>query len=163
MVLTALGELANRRGDHAKAFELFQQQTELSLRLGQTDAAMEGQAGTANALLHLGRSGEAQESAEIALYLARNQGAVIQEIGALRLLARIHAQRGDRSQATTCLEQALETARTVQGYLIPSDLLFDLSGQYAQACCSNPVIRWRCWATSAKRSHHNWTRNTCSR
>jgi signal transduction histidine kinase/tetratricopeptide (TPR) repeat protein len=131
MVLSALGELANRRGDHAKSFEHFRQQTDLSVRLGQTDAAMEGQAGIANALLHLGKSEDAENSVQVTLDLARNQGAVIQEIGALRLLARIHAQRGNRPEATSCLEQALATARKVEGYLIPSDLLFDLAHQYA--------------------------------
>nr|WP_326530402.1 ATP-binding protein [Rhodoferax sp.] len=133
LVLTALGDLAQRRGDYAKAFEHFQQQTELSLRLGQTDAAMEGQLGIAYALLQLGKDAEAGESALVALSLARNQGAVIQEIGALRLLARIHTQRGADAEATHCLEQALATARTVEGYLIPSELLFDLSAQYARS------------------------------
>jgi signal transduction histidine kinase/tetratricopeptide (TPR) repeat protein len=131
MVLSALGGLAQRRGDYARALEHFRQQAELSLHLGQTDAAMEGQVGIANALLHLGQSAQAEESALVALDLARNQGAVIQEISALRLLGRIHADRGDRAQATSSLELALATARKIDGYRIASDLLFDLAQEYA--------------------------------
>jgi signal transduction histidine kinase/tetratricopeptide (TPR) repeat protein len=131
MVLSALGDLAQRRGDYTKALEYFQHQTEMSLRLGQTDAAMEGQAGIANALLHLGKAEEAENCASVALNLARNQGAAIQIIGALRLLARIHTQRNNHAEATNHLEQALASARKVEGYLIPSDLLFDLARQYA--------------------------------
>ncbi len=131
MVLSALGGLAQRRGDYARALEHFRQQAGLSLHLGQTDAAMEGQVGIANALLHLGQSAQAEESALVALDLARNQGAVIQEISALRLLGRIQADRGDRAQATSCLELALATARKIDGYRIASDLLFDLAQEYA--------------------------------
>ena len=131
MVLSALGDLAHRRGDYARSLEHFRQQAELSLHLGQTDAATEGQVGIANALLHLGQSEQAEDSAMVALNLARNQGAVIQEIGALQLLARIHANRGNHADSTHCLEQALATARKIEGYLIPSDLLFDLAKEYA--------------------------------
>jgi len=131
MVLSALGELAQTRGDYAKSLEHFQLQTDRATHLGQTDAAMEGLVGIAKALLHLGQSAQAEDSAMAALDLARNQGAVIQEIGALRLLARIHADRGNRADATRCLEQAFATARKVDGYLIPSQLLFDLAEEYA--------------------------------
>ena len=131
MVLTALGDLAHMRGDYAKSLDHFRQQAELSLHLGQTDAAMEGQVGIANALLHLGQSEDAEDSAMVALGLARNQGAVIQEIGALRLLARIHAGRGNHADSTKCLERALATSRKIEGYLIPSDLLVDLAKEYA--------------------------------
>jgi tetratricopeptide (TPR) repeat protein/two-component sensor histidine kinase len=135
MVLTALGDLAQTKGDYSTALDLFRQQAERAKQLAQTDAAIDGHIGVATALFHLGQDEQAQESAAIALRLAQDQGAVLQEVTALRLLSRIHGGRGDRVMAMTCLEQALDTARTVEGYLIPSELLFALADEYAKAGC----------------------------
>ena len=133
MVLTALGDLALARGDYPRALEHFQQTATRAQHLAQTDTAMEGHIGIANASLRLGRIGEAEASANTALSVARGQGAIAHEVSALRLLARIHSERGDHAGATTHFEQALETARKIDGYLIPSDLMFALAEQYARA------------------------------
>ena len=133
MVLTALGDLAHTRGDYPRALACYQQQSSRAQQLGQTDSAMEGNLGIANALLQLGQDQEAMSSAIAALGMARSQGAATHEVSALRLLASIHAGKGDHPGATVFLEQALETARKIDGYLIPSDLLFSLAQEYAHA------------------------------
>jgi signal transduction histidine kinase/tetratricopeptide (TPR) repeat protein len=133
MVLTALGDLAQTRGDYPRALACFRQQAERSQELAQTDSAMEGNIGIANALLHLGQGDPAQQSATAALEMARNHGAVTHAVSALRLLARIHGGRGEHATATTYLERALATARQIDGYRIPSELLFSLAQEYAQA------------------------------
>lgn len=132
-VLAALGDLAHTRGDYPRALELYQQQAERAKHLAQTDAAIEGHSGIATALLHLGRDDEAEASATKAMRLAQDQGAVLQQVNALRLLSRIHSGRGNRVTAMACLEQALDTSRTVDGYFIPSELLFALASEYAKA------------------------------
>ena len=131
-VLTSLGELAQKRGDFSRALALFRQQVERAQRLGQSDQLIEAQTGVANALLQLGDDVQAEEAVAAALRTAQHQGATILEVSAQRLLARIHAFRGNRAAAMACLEQALATARNVDGYWIPSALLLAIADEYAQ-------------------------------
>lgn len=134
-VLTSLGELAHKRGDYPRALTIFRQQVERAQRLSQTDQLIEAHTGVANALLALGDDAQAEASIGMALGMAQHQGAAILEVSAQRLLARIHAHRGNRPAAMACLVQALATARKVDGYLIPSDLLLAVAEEYAQAGC----------------------------
>lgn len=132
-VLTSQGQLAQKRGDHSRALALFRQQVARAQHLGQADQVIEAQTGVANALLQLGDATQAEAEVGAALQMAQHLGATILEVGAQRLLARIHTSRGNRSAAMACLEQALTTARKVDGYLIPSELLLALAEEYAQA------------------------------
>jgi len=132
-VLTSQGELAQKRGDYPRALALFRQQVARAQHLGQTDQVIEAQTGVANALLQLGDDTQAEAEVGAALRMAQHQGAAILEVSALRLMARIHTSRGNRVAAMECLEQALTTARKVDGYLIPSELLLAVAEEYAQA------------------------------
>jgi signal transduction histidine kinase/tetratricopeptide (TPR) repeat protein len=132
-VLMSLSELAQKRGDYPRALALFRQQVERAQRLRQTDQVIEAQTGVANALLQLGDDRQAEEVVVAALRMAQHQGAAILEVSAQRLLARIHALRGNHAAAMECLELALATARKVDGYLIPSALLLAVAQEYAQA------------------------------
>ncbi len=132
-VLTSLGELAHKRGDYPRALELFRQQFARAQHLGQTDQVIAAQTGVADALLQLGDGTQAETEVVAALRTAQHQGAAILEVSAQRLLARIHTSRGNRVAAMECLEQALATARKVDGYLIPSELLLAVAEEYAQA------------------------------
>ncbi|MEO7107642.1 MAG: tetratricopeptide repeat protein, partial [Rhodoferax sp.] len=131
-VLTSLGELAQARGDFTGALAFYRQQVERAQRLGQIDQLVEAQTGMASTLLQLGEDVEAEDAVVAALHAAQHQGAAILEVSAKRLLARIHAFRGNRAAAMECFEQALATARKVDGYFIPSDLLLALAEEYAQ-------------------------------
>jgi signal transduction histidine kinase/tetratricopeptide (TPR) repeat protein len=131
-VLTALGDLAQTRGDYPRALALFREQVERAQHMAQADQAIEGRIGIANALLQLGDDGNAEHEVQIALQQAQNQGAAVLEVSALRLLARIHAHRGARGAALERLQQALEVAHQIDGLLIPGDLLFSLAEEYAQ-------------------------------
>lgn len=132
-ILTSQGQLAQKRGDYVRALDLFRQQVSRAQHLGQIDQVIEAQTGVAIALLELGDTTQAEAEVGAALQMAQHQGATILEVGAQRLRARIHASRGNRGAAMACLEQALATARTVDGYLIPSELLLALAEEYAQA------------------------------
>jgi signal transduction histidine kinase/tetratricopeptide (TPR) repeat protein len=132
-VLTSLGELAQKRGDYPRALALFRQQAQRAQHLGQTDQVIEANTGIANALLQLGDDIQAEEAVVAALQMAQHQGAAILEVSAQRLLARIHGFRGNRAAAMECLEQALASARKVDGYLIPSAMLLAVAEEYAQA------------------------------
>lgn len=129
-VLSAVGDLALMRGDSARALSLFSQQVERAQQMGQTDQAIEGHIGTAHAQLQLGDDTQAERAVQTALHLARDQGAAVQEVAALRLLARIHTRRADHGQARAHLEQALAAGQRIDGYLIPGELLFALAEEY---------------------------------
>lgn len=132
-VLTSLGELAQTRGDYPRALSLFRQQAERARQMDQTGQAMEAQIGIANALLRLGRDREAEAAIAAALELAQDQGAVVLQVSAWRLLASIHAGRNDDEKAMDCLRQALSTAQKVEGYLIPDTLLLAVAQAHAKA------------------------------
>ena len=130
-ILGALGDLAFDRGDFATALDFFRQLLERATRLAQTDLSISGQIGIANAQLKLGNAAEAELEGLIALKQAEEQGATASQMSALRLLARIHATRGDSSLALERLEQAMATAQHIAGYTVPGELLFELAAQYA--------------------------------
>jgi signal transduction histidine kinase/tetratricopeptide (TPR) repeat protein len=132
-VLTALGQLAQSRGDFSAALALFRQQAQRAQELAQADQLIEGRIGMAKALVQLDRSNEAEQELMAALCAARLQGAAILEVDSLRLLARIHSGRGDHPARLQYLEEAMATARQIDGYLLPGELLFNLAEAYAQA------------------------------
>lgn len=131
-ILGALGDLAFDRGDYDTALDFFRQLLERATRLAQTDLGISGQIGIANAQLKLGNAAEAELEGLIALKQADAQGAKASQMSALRLLARIHATRGDSSLALERLEQAMATAQHITGYALPGELLFELAAQYAR-------------------------------
>lgn len=154
-VLTSLGELAQTMGDYPRALALFGEQVERAHRLDQSDQAIEAQIGVANALVELGADAQAERTVAAALRLAQDQGAVMSEVSALRLQARIHAGRGDRARAMACLEQALATARNVDGYLIPSALLLAVAQEYAHAGRHAEAYQHAVLAGEARERVHN--------
>jgi len=132
-VLTALGELAHTRGDDHAALAFFRQQAQRAQELGQIHQLVEGRIGIAKVLLQLNLDHEAEQEALLALEVAQAQGAAVLEVSALRLLARVNTLRGDRNGALQRLEQALRSARKIDGYLIPGELLFAVAHEYAHA------------------------------
>ena len=132
-VLTSLGELAQNRGDYPRALSLFRQQAARARQMKQTDQAIEAHIGIAKALVQLDQDREAEVALVASLEMARDQGAAVLQVTALRLYASIHAGRGDRVRAMDCLEQALGTAQSVDGYLIPDSLMLALAQEYALA------------------------------
>ena len=130
-ILGALGDLAFDRGEYEAALDFFRQLLERATRLAQTDLGISGQIGIANAQLKLGHVAEAEREGLIALKQAEAQGATASQMSALRLLARIHATRGDCSLALERLEEAMTTAKHILGFTLPGELLFELAAQYA--------------------------------
>lgn len=130
-ILGALGDLAFDRGRYDMSLDLFRQLSQRATHLGQTDLQINSQIGVANAQLKLGNTAEAELEGLIALKQAQVQGAKASQMSALRLLARIHAARGDSSLALERLEQAMATAQFIDGYTLPGELLFELAAQYA--------------------------------
>ena len=151
-VLGALGDLAFDRGDYEAALDLFRQLLERATRLAQTDLSISAQIGIANALLKLGNVVQAELEGLIALKQAEVQGAKASQMSALRLLARIHAKRGEPRLALERLEQAMATAGHIAGYTLPGELLFELAAQYASCGSMTQAYETAVRANAARES-----------
>lgn len=87
-----------------------------------------------------GRVAEALQQAQLALDGARQTGHVLRQIESLRVLADLHRQHGlpgpvgeaPDQAALQLLEQALALARSIEGYLVPGELLEALAEQHRQ-------------------------------
>ena len=132
LALTACGDLALSREDYPQAMRLFREQISRAEAMAQAELCIEGRMGLARTLMALGQDTDAEQEIQVALQLAREQGAAVLAVDALRLFARIHTSRGDEAAALDYLEQALFAARQIDGYLIAGDLLFVLAEGYSQ-------------------------------
>lgn len=131
LVLATLGDLALDQGDYARARSLFADRIARAQDMGQIDQEIEGHLGLARALKGLECLPEAQATVSTVLTLARQQGASMAVISALRLLAELHSAQGARAKSLVDLEQALSVARSIEGFVLPADLLLELAGEYA--------------------------------
>ena len=131
--LHQMAEIMGAMGRLDAAQSMLDEAMQIYVPLRQTDQVIEAQTGVADALLLLGDDAQAEEIVVAALRTAQHQGAAILEVSAQRLLARVHASRGNHMAAMECLVQALAAARKVDGYLIFSELLLAVAEQYAQA------------------------------
>lgn len=131
-VLSAMGDLALDRGDYPKALALFRRQRERVIELGQPDLVAETAIGVANVLYRMGEWDAAQVEGHLALDLACQQGATATQVSAHRVLAKIHAARGESALVLDCLQAVQETAAQISGYSLSGELLFEMADQYAQ-------------------------------
>lgn len=132
LALMALGDLAFDRGNFHDSLDFFGQLGDRATQLSQSDLCISSHVGVANAQLKLGNTPEAELQGLLALQQAQAQGASAAQLNALRVLARIHAVRGDSGLALERLEQAMAVAAEIAGYTLPGELLFELAAQYAQ-------------------------------
>ncbi|WP_426341123.1 diguanylate cyclase [Pseudoduganella sp. S-14] len=129
MALEYQGDLALDLGDNEAALASFR---ELELRghaLAQSDFHRCARRGQAHALAGLGRMEEAQAAARSALALARELNDPFSQIAALRVLADIHA--GNAMSVLQYLREALMIAATIDGYIVPGELLDAVAREYA--------------------------------
>ncbi|WP_426336907.1 diguanylate cyclase [Pseudoduganella sp. R-31] len=129
MALEYQGDLALDLGDNEAALASFR---ELELRghaLAQSDFHSCARRGQAHALAGLGRMEEAQAAAMSALALARELNDPFSQIAALRVLADIHA--GNAMSVLQYLREALMIAATIDGYIVPGELLDAVAREYA--------------------------------
>jgi diguanylate cyclase (GGDEF)-like protein len=133
------GDLALDGGDYLGAFECFQALASRGEALGQFDFQSGARRGQAHALSMLDRPQEALSAVGAALAFAREQGDAVNEILALRVLADIHADHTlpppeplrAPNAALHYLQQALDLAATIDGYIVPADLLDAVARQCA--------------------------------
>jgi diguanylate cyclase (GGDEF)-like protein len=135
------GDLALDGGDYERALASFARLEERGDALRQPDFQSGARRGQAHALSRLKRPQEALTKAEAALALAVENSDAYSQIGALKVLAEVHARHRLPSPrkmvapnaALHYLQQALAVAATIDGYTVPGDLLDALAREYARA------------------------------
>jgi len=129
MALEYQGDLALDLGDYEAALASFRELEQRGHALAQSDFHSCARRGQAHALAGLGRMQEAQAAAMSALALARELSDPFSQIAALRVLADIHA--GNAMSVLQYLREALAIAATIDGYIVPGELLDAVAREYA--------------------------------
>jgi diguanylate cyclase (GGDEF)-like protein len=135
------GDLALDGGDYERALASFARLEERGDALRQPDFQSGARRGQAHALSRLQRPQEALTKADAALALAVENGDAYSQIGALKVLAEVHARHRlpaprkmvAPNAALHYLQQALAVAATIEGYTVPGDLLDAVAREYAKA------------------------------
>ena len=144
--LNYLGCLENDCKQHPVALGHFQQLMHISDELHQTEFQTAARTGQALALSQLGRKEDARVLAKTALKLARDKRDPLEEIYALKVTAELHqdywsagkgdARAGDATAADTplyFLNQAIEVAGSMEGFLVDGGLYDLVASEYAKA------------------------------
>jgi diguanylate cyclase (GGDEF)-like protein len=129
MALEYQGDLALDLGDYEAALASFRELEQRGHALAQSDFNSCARRGQAHALAGLGRTQEARAAAMSALALARESNDPFSQIAALRVLADIHA--GNAVSVLQYLREALMIAATIEGYIVPGELLDSVAREYA--------------------------------
>ncbi|WP_229632118.1 sensor domain-containing diguanylate cyclase [Pseudoduganella violaceinigra] len=129
MALEYQGDLALDLGDYEAALASFRELEQRGHALAQNDFQSCARRGQAHALAGLGRTWEAQAAAMSALALAREMHDPFSQVAALRVLADIHA--GNALSVLQYLREALAVAATIEGYILPGELLDAVAREYA--------------------------------
>jgi signal transduction histidine kinase len=135
-----LGDLALDQGNYDAALDAFRKLEARGNALRHADLQSVARRGQAHALCFLDRPQEAQDAAERAAALAREQANNYNHVAALRVMSLIHlrhqlpAPTGMTEPNATLhfLHQALAVAGHINGYTLPADLHDALAREYAQ-------------------------------
>jgi len=129
MALEYQGDLALDLAEFEGALASFRELEQRGHALAQNDFQSCARRGQAHALAGLGRMPEAQAAAMSALALARDLHDPFSQVAALRVLADIHA--GNAMTVLQYLREALMIAATIDGYIVPGELLDAVAREYA--------------------------------
>ena len=131
--LELLGRGFEEVNRHAEALKFFERAIKLAEADPDSGLPFMGYEGEAQALISLGRTGEAKSGLEGALTKARSQEKRGHEAQLLILLGKLAVQKGDRQQAVVYLEDAGEFATRAQSYRMEADAMFELAQLYRDA------------------------------
>ncbi|MET3134332.1 signal transduction histidine kinase [Oxalobacteraceae bacterium GrIS 1.11] len=163
IALRYLGDLLLDQGNYAAALEAFVRLAQRADALDQADFQSSARRGQAHALCWLERPQEALRAALPAVELAARQGHSENHIAALRVLAMIHARHAlappqpmtALNPALHYLHQALAVANSIEGYILPGDLLDALAREYASAGQYARAYEIALEASAARETTHN--------
>ena len=142
ILLIISADIALDRGDGVQALALLQQLHELGLQLQHDDLRYPVCRGSAQAWMLLRQPRKALDKAQQAWQIACKNGSTTHQITMLRMLAKLYSRFDLRapensgtnapSTALACLINALQLARSVNGYNVRAELYHELAHEYAQ-------------------------------
>ena len=135
------GELAHETGDFTEALRSYRLVQDQADQIDDQDLRISAAIGQARALASLGCIEEALDYARIGFAMSRSVGERVLEITALRTLANIHRRCTSDGKthlqtggsAIEYLEQALEVAQSIEGFMADAELYAELARDYANA------------------------------
>lgn len=136
-----LGDLALDTGDSVAALGYFNQAELRASALGEPIFVLRCWRGQANALCRLAQPEQAKEKLAAAFALAKQEGSADEQIKVLRVYAELYRQY-DLSDANESnkfnaslryLNQALDVAAGIDGYIVPGELLDEVANAYASS------------------------------
>jgi tetratricopeptide (TPR) repeat protein len=141
LTLQYLGELSLSMGEHSEALDYFCRAKENKSLFWEAAFVLICWRGEANALSRLGRFDDANAKVAEALALAKQVGNTIEEIKILQICAQLvekHALPPPSGMTYVdatlyYLHQALAVAASIDGYLLPIDLLDEVASAYASS------------------------------
>jgi signal transduction histidine kinase len=156
--VTIEADLKLDMGEIDQAGQLFVILRDSGDRLRQSDLQISGRRGLAQVLALQGQVQASQSQVNEALELARKNKDVYREIEVLRVLADLHAQyrlpvpQGSRddSAALHYLLQAMDLARSIDGYTITASLFQALGREWAKVGNFEEAWRWALEADAAR-------------
>jgi signal transduction histidine kinase/alkylhydroperoxidase/carboxymuconolactone decarboxylase family protein YurZ len=137
-----LGDLSLDKGDYDAALDAFERLSQRADALDHSDFQSTARRGAAHALSYLDRPEEALAMAQEAVQMAARQGHVYNHISTLRVLAMIYQRHEGLAPPQPMLalnptlhylHEAVGVASSLEGYILPGDLLDALAREYANA------------------------------
>jgi len=163
IVLQYLGDLALDQACYDDALHYFTRLYERGDALRHADFRTVARRGQAHALSFLNRPQEALQMAQLAVQHAQQQDNAYHHIAALRVLSIIHTQHQlpapdgmtELNATLHYLQQALNIAATIDGYVLPGDLLDALAREYAAAGSYRNAYEAALAASAAREKIHS--------
>ncbi len=165
--LNYLADLQLDQGRYADALDTFRLLQQRANALGQLDFQIDSLRGQAHALSFLGKADAALQAANEALAMAKAHHDAILQMAAFRVLIDIHRRfpllgmdstKSTISVASRTLHyllQAMQVASSIEGYIMPGDLLDALAREYAQAGDYEQAYAISLRAISARETTHS--------
>lgn len=147
-ILEKLGRLALSTGEHAVALEWFRRFEAEVLPHQEADLIIKAWNAQASVLQQLEMLPQAQEKALAALALARERSHTEGQVQSLTALAR-NVPAGE-PVSLPYIEEALQTARGMEGYVVAPELLLEAASAHAQAGNFESAYRFAMRAVDAR-------------
>lgn len=151
----AYGKLCSAMQSHAESLVWYEKAGAIAKRLGHPDVERSLSANKSAALVKLGRLDEAEALINGSLAVSGHRGTPYYEVELLHVMASLRRvqDNNDPTRAIPLLEQAMQTAASMDGLIIRTEIYAELARDYEAAGDYRKALHFeRC-------AHESWQRN----